>query len=710
MTEAPARSGMRSRVRAELRYFLEILALTGFVVAQPVLDVFGRSPETFVFQGADRGDIVGFALVVGLVPPLALAAGASVTNVLGARARRWAQAAVLSVLFGMLAVQVVKKVTDLHDTPLVLVAVATGAAFGGLYLQTTGLRLWIRYASAAPAVFVALFLATSPVAELVRAGEVTPAHAFEPKTEAPLVMLVLDELPLASIMRSDGTIDAELFPHFAELAGASTWYRNATTVALRTFYAVPAILTGRYPGGEEIPIADSYPQNLFTWLAGTYDIEADEAITRLCPPNICSRGADRSAATPRLLDEARAVWSEVSSPAEDATDPTETLVEEPAGGPAPGDTHFSRGARMAARANMPARFETFLERIEPAGDPSLHLLHLLLPHGPWRFYPSGVTYHHEGVPGFRGGRDTWTTDVDLVAVARQRHLLQLQYVDALVGRLIDRLREQGLWDDATVVVTADHGIAFQPGQGSRGADADEIQPAWPELVWVPLFIRAPALAAGAVSDRNVETIDIVPTIADLIGADLPWKADGISAVGTRTRPAATKEFLHSWSQGGTEKPGTRRAVDAHAGNAYLREHTIDRSRGTGDPEWALHRFGPHPELVGRRVEELTVSTEPAGAVRLAQPERFDDVDASSGILPGEVWGTVDGVDDSSDPVVAVAVNGTIAATTRIARRTEGVQLAALPPERLWHDGRNDVAVFLLRETAGGVELSPLSPT
>ncbi len=56
------------------------------------------------------------------------------------------------------------------------------------------------------------------------------------------------------------------------------------------------------------------------------------------------------------------------------------------------------------------------------------------------------------------------------------------------------------------------------------------------------------------------------------------------------------------------------------------------------------------------------------------------------------------------------LNGTIAATTRIAGRTDGVQLTALPPERLWHDGRNDVVVFLLRETAGGVELSPLSPT
>ena len=44
--------------------FLELVTLWSFAAAQPLLDVFGRSPETFVFRGADRWTIVGFAVVV----------------------------------------------------------------------------------------------------------------------------------------------------------------------------------------------------------------------------------------------------------------------------------------------------------------------------------------------------------------------------------------------------------------------------------------------------------------------------------------------------------------------------------------------------------------------------------------------------------------------------------------------------------------------
>ncbi|HUF85096.1 MAG TPA: sulfatase-like hydrolase/transferase [Acidimicrobiia bacterium] len=697
------------RLREELRYFLEIVALTGFVVAQPVLDVFGRSPETFVFRGADRFDIFVFALIVVAAPPLVLGAGAALTNLAGPRVRHWAQVVLLSLLFGVLALQVVKKATGLHDGALEVVAIVGGIGFGATYARITGLRLWMRYASVGPVVFLVLFLAASPVADLLRAGEASAAAAEDADDGAPVVVLMLDELPLASIMRSDGTIDAGLFPNFAELAGASTWYRNATTVALRTFYAMPAILTGRYPDGREIPVSGSYPENLFTWLDGSYDIDADETITRLCPLSICPRGADESAPASHLLDDARDVWNQVSSPGGSLTIPSESLVEEPIADE--GDRHFHRQARQDGRANTPERFQEFLDGIEPGNAPSLDFLHLLLPHGPSRYYPSGVTYDWHGIPGGRGGGngDTWTTEEALVATQRQRHLLQLQYADVLVGRFIDRLQEQGLWDEAVVLVTADHGIAFTPGQSSRAGDADAIQPSWPQLLWVPLFIRAPELDAGVVSDRNVQSIDLVPTIADLAGVELPWDVDGISATGKKERPADDKQFLNSWSDSGVEKPGTRRPVDPAAGNADLRGHAIDLFVPDGDPKWAVYRAGPHPELVGTTVDGYAVN-EPAGSVELDKSERFERAAPSGGKVPGAIWGTIDSVDAAPGEVLAVAVNGTIGATTRVLEETR-VDFSVIPPDFLWRDGANDVEVFLVVEqTDGSVELRPLPAT
>ena len=55
----------------ELRRGAELLALTGLAIVQPVLDVLGNSPETFVFRGVDGAQLVVFALLVALLPGLA---------------------------------------------------------------------------------------------------------------------------------------------------------------------------------------------------------------------------------------------------------------------------------------------------------------------------------------------------------------------------------------------------------------------------------------------------------------------------------------------------------------------------------------------------------------------------------------------------------------------------------------------------------------
>ena len=55
-------------VRGAVRAFAELLALAGLAVTQPLLDVFGKAPDVFLFREADRSDIIAFAFVVALVP------------------------------------------------------------------------------------------------------------------------------------------------------------------------------------------------------------------------------------------------------------------------------------------------------------------------------------------------------------------------------------------------------------------------------------------------------------------------------------------------------------------------------------------------------------------------------------------------------------------------------------------------------------------
>ena len=49
----------------------------------------------------------------------------------------------------------------------------------------------------------------------------------------------------------------------------------------------------------------------------------------------------------------------------------------------------------------------------------------------------------------------------------QRQLLQLGFADRLLGRLIARLKREGIYDDTLIVVTADHGFAWKVGVETR---------------------------------------------------------------------------------------------------------------------------------------------------------------------------------------------------------------------------------------------------
>src|SRR5690606_27763148 len=138
-----------------------------------------------------------------------------------------------------------------------------------------------------------------------------------------------------------------------------------------------------------------------------------------------------------------------------------------------------------------------------------------------------------GVFGF-----SWTgAGLDL---GRQQHLLQVQATDALVGRFLDRLRDEGVYDDALVVVTGDHGVSFAPHTPTRemvGGNEEHI-------LWTPLFIKAPGQTTGAIDDSNVLTIDVAPTIAAELGIDLPWSVDG-TPVGAAAaeRPRHLKPYV-----------------------------------------------------------------------------------------------------------------------------------------------------------------------
>jgi choline-sulfatase len=93
-----------------------------------------------------------------------------------------------------------------------------------------------------------------------------------------------------------------------------------------------------------------------------------------------------------------------------------------------------------------------------------------------------------------------------------RYDQEIRFTDLHIGRLFDDLKARGLWDKTVIVITGDHGEGFgEHGVFQHGYDLYRAQ------TNVPLIIRVPGLPPR-VSTTTVGHVDILPTLANLVGA------------------------------------------------------------------------------------------------------------------------------------------------------------------------------------------------
>src|SRR5439155_19799254 len=103
-----------------------------------------------------------------------------------------------------------------------------------------------------------------------------------------------------------------------------------------------------------------------------------------------------------------------------------------------------------------------LAALGPTPQAQLDVLHVILPHSPWRYLPSGRSYDAARFPeGLVGER--WVDDPRVADEAYRRHLLQVALADRELGRIVRRLRATGLWDRSLFSVTAADGVPIRPG-------------------------------------------------------------------------------------------------------------------------------------------------------------------------------------------------------------------------------------------------------
>ncbi len=698
---------LRSELEKERIVFaIHLLALCAFAVAQPVYDLIAQNGDFLTAHHLSPFDIILLALALCLGPPLVLVVlETAVALLLGTGARKGLHWVFLIGLVALIVLPVLHRIAILPASLVVTLALVSGLLVTASYVRFRAVRSFFTLSVVASIVFPVAFLFFSPVSQIVVGSHDGSRYGQGPvQADIPIVFIVFDEFPVTSIMDAEGNIDASAVPHFAALAKSATWYRNASTVSDYTTAALPAILTGTYPSVYRLPHVSNYPGNLFTLLRRSYDMNVIEPFTDLCPGYLLTDNVESGSFVKRfgsLASDISLIYLHHVLPREwtgTLPDVTKTLK------------NFADGSR--AKRSKESRikyFDRFLRGIRPTPKPSLSFLHIMFPHVPWVYYPSGKRYndYNKGFAGIFGLEEgeQWKDDEWVVNRAYQRHLLQISFVDKLVGRLLERLKTQKLFDQSLIVITADHGVSFVSGDNRRRLTDENFQ----DIVGVPLFIKAPFQRKGAIDDRVVESIDILPTIASILGIKVPWRVDGVSLMGSSSKRSKRTVYHYGERVNDSEKHEQSPAVSNRDSRTLKRK--VDLFGSNPNLTERYFTFGPHRDLVGKQISQLRVED------RNRQPELvldnqgfFEEMDRSGNFLFGNISGTLETQNRPQQRTeLAIAVNGIIRAVTRTIPARNGIEtFSAVVPENSFRSGRNAVDVFAIELQADGqVALLPL---
>lgn len=126
-------------------------------------------------------------------------------------------------------------------------------------------------------------------------------------------------------------------------------------------------------------------------------------------------------------------------------------------------------------------------------------------------YLTSAAHHDYLAPSKRHGRVAFT-DHDLI----NRYLNGVRNQDFFLKQLFDQYRQLGLYDDTVFIVLGDHGQGF--GEHGRNGQDNAI---YNEGLRIPLLIHdGQRWANGARVEGPVSQLDILPTVADLLGYEI----------------------------------------------------------------------------------------------------------------------------------------------------------------------------------------------
>lgn len=210
----------------------------------------------------------------------------------------------------------------------------------------------------------------------------------------------------------------------------------------------------------------------------------------------------------------------------------------------------------------------------PFGAPAKYMKHYrnaTLPPTPHPTKPVGQTTWHKSGEFMKYNR--WNRnpneDAEFAIEVRKHYAACVTYADALVGRVMKKLKEIGAAENTIVVLWGDHG--WHLGEHAIWGKHALFE----ESLRSPLIIRYPGIRnAGKSTSSMVETLDIFPTLCDLAGLPKPDYVHGVSLLPILKDPKAPGHSAIAYrSKAQTIRSATHRLIFHKDGHAELYDHT-----------------------------------------------------------------------------------------------------------------------------------------
>lgn len=176
----------------------------------------------------------------------------------------------------------------------------------------------------------------------------------------------------------------------------------------------------------------------------------------------------------------------------------------------------------------------------------------------------------------------------------------MSFLDAEVGRILDRLDALGMAENTLVVFTTDHGhFLGQHGLIAKGPFHYE------DMLRIPFIVRLPGtVAAGAVSDDLQSLVDLAPTFLDVLGLEVPGEMQGVSQWQTWQGGAAARTFAICENRHNPRMPHVETYIDQRYKISVYREADYGELFDLGTDPGEVRNLWDDPEAQSLKADML----------------------------------------------------------------------------------------------------------